>query len=146
MTHNFEDFQKFGKEQLESASSAATSVAKALQNIAAETGDYSKRAFQANSDFVQKLSGAKSLDSAIQIQSEYAKSAYGDFVAQVTKIGELCTSLAKNAFKPLESAIAKIQASTEQANAQVASNFAKAQDAAETQVEVAARLIKTVGR
>jgi hypothetical protein len=81
-----------------------------LQTIAAETTDYSKNSLESNSAYVEKLLGAKSLDNAIQIQSEFAKSAYEGFVAQATKIGELYTNLAKEAFKPVETAFAKVQA------------------------------------
>jgi hypothetical protein len=110
MTNNFEEFQKYGKEQLEAATTVAASLAKGLQTIAAETTDYSKKSLESSSAFVEKLLGAKSLDNAIQIQSEYAKTTYEGFVAQATKIGELYTNLAKEAFKPMESAIAKVQA------------------------------------
>jgi len=41
------------------------------------------------------------------VQSEYLKSFYADFVAQSTKISELYADLAKQAYKPLEGAIAK---------------------------------------
>jgi hypothetical protein len=110
MTSNFDEIQKFGKEQLEAASSVAASLAKGFQTIAAETTDYSKKSIESNSAYVEKLLGAKSLDNAIQIQSEYAKSAYEGFVAQATKIGELYTILAKEAFKPVETVFAKVQA------------------------------------
>jgi phasin family protein len=110
MSSNFDEFQKFGKEQLETASSVAASLAKGFQTIAAETTDYSKKSIESNSAYVEKLLGAKSLDNAIQIQSEYAKSAYEGFVAQATKLGELYTILAKEAFKPVESVFAKVQA------------------------------------
>jgi phasin family protein len=110
MTNNFEEFQKYGKEQLEAATTVAASLAKGLQTIAAETTDYSKKSLENSSAFVEKLLGAKSLDNAIQIQSEYAKTTYEGFVAQATKIGELYTNLAKEAFKPMESAFAKVQA------------------------------------
>ncbi len=110
MTSNFDEFQKFGKEQLEAASSVAASLAKGFQTIAAETTDYSKKSIESNSAYMEKLLGAKSLDNAIQIQSEYAKSTYEGFVAQATKISEIYTNLAKEAFKPVESAFAKVQA------------------------------------
>ncbi len=57
-----------------------------------------------------KALGAKSLDNAIEIQSEYAKSAYEGFLAQATKLGEFYTHLAKEAFKPVETVFAKAQA------------------------------------
>ena len=110
MSNHFDDLQKFGKEQLEATSTAAASFAKGLQTIAAETTDYSKTSLETNSAYVEKLLGAKSLDNAIQIQSEYAKSAYEGFVAQATKIGELYAKLAKEVFKPIESAYAAAQA------------------------------------
>jgi hypothetical protein len=57
---------------------------------------------------MEKLLGAKSYDTAIQIQSEYWKTSYAGFVAQATKIGELYSSLAKEAFKPVETAVNKV--------------------------------------
>ncbi|HEY0145107.1 MAG TPA: phasin family protein, partial [Methylovirgula sp.] len=75
----------------------------------AETTDYSKRSLETSSAYIEKLVGAKTLDNAIQIQSEYAKVAYERFVAQTSKISELYSNLAKEAFKPVESAIAKVQ-------------------------------------
>lgn len=109
MATNFDDFQKFSKEQLETVSSVAASLAKGFQTIAAEATDYSKRSLETSSAYLEKLVGAKSLDNAIQIQSEYAKVAYEGFVAQTSKISELYANLAKEAFKPVESAIAKAQ-------------------------------------
>jgi phasin family protein len=109
MFKNIEDFQKFGKDQLDVATETASSVSKGMQAIAVEATDYSKKSLETSTALIEKLLGAKSLDTAIQIQSEYAKSAYETFVAQATKFGELYTNLAKDAFKPVETAIAKVQ-------------------------------------
>jgi hypothetical protein len=64
-------------------------------------------------DFVEKMLGAKSLDTVVQIQSEYAKTSYAAFDAQAAKMRELHSSLAKAAFKPAELAIAKMQGTKE---------------------------------
>ncbi|PWB90042.1 phasin family protein [Methylocystis sp. MitZ-2018] len=69
--------------------------------MAAETTDYSKKSFEKNRAFFDKLIGVKKIDEAIQLQSDFAKSAYDDFLAHATKIGELYSSLAKGAFKPI---------------------------------------------
>jgi len=130
MPNNFDEFQKLGKEQLEAASTAAASLAKGFQTIAAETTDYSKKSLEANSAYVEKLLGAKSLDDAIQTHSEYAKSAYEGFITQATKIGELYTNLAKEAFKPVESMIAKVQAAAGPMTARAAAGPMTAQAAA----------------
>lgn len=93
------NFQELGKEQLESAATAATFLPTSFETIAAEATDYSKKSLENVSAFVEKLLGAKSFESAIHIQSAYAKTSYADFVAYLTKIGELYTKLAKEAFK-----------------------------------------------
>jgi hypothetical protein len=58
-------------------------------------------------DAWEKLMGAKSLEKAMEVQNEYLKSSYADFVAQSTKLGELYADLAKDAYKPFEGAMAK---------------------------------------
>jgi hypothetical protein len=112
MSNNYDEFHKFGKEQLEATTAATTSLAKGIQTIAAETTDYSKKSIAMNSAYLEKLLGAKSLDDAVQAQSEYAKSAYEGFAAQATKISELYANLAKVVFKPFEIMIAKVQTAT----------------------------------
>jgi hypothetical protein len=108
-TPNFEEFQKFSKQQLDVVNAATAAAAKGLQEIAAESSDYSKKAFAAASATMEKLLGSNSVESAIQIQSEYAKSAYEGLVAQASKIGEIYVKLATEAFKPVETALAKAQ-------------------------------------
>ena len=107
MANGFEDIQKFGKTQLDTATATTQSFVKGLQAIAAETTDYSKKSLENGSAFLEKLLGVKSLESAIQFHSDYAKTSYADFVAQATKLGELYSSLAKEAFKPVETAMRK---------------------------------------
>ena len=110
MANSFEDFQKFGKTQLESASQTSQSFVKGLQVIAAETTDYSKKSLESGAAFLEKLLGAKSIESAIQLQTDYAKTSYADFVAQASKVSELYSNLAKEALMPIEQAISQVQA------------------------------------
>ncbi|MDF2114697.1 phasin family protein [Roseiarcaceae bacterium H3SJ34-1] len=112
MFKSFEELQSFGKDQVEAATAASSALTKSLQAIATETSDYSKKSLEAATAAFEKIVSSKSIDAAFQAQSEYAKSAYESFVAQSTKIGELYTALAKDAFKPVEVAVAKVQAAT----------------------------------
>jgi hypothetical protein len=47
---------------------------------------------------MENLLGAKSLDKAFEVQTEYAKAAYESYVSEVTKLGELYSDLAREAF------------------------------------------------
>jgi phasin family protein len=102
-----EDIQQYGKEHMETLVASATTVQNGLQAIASAYGDYTKKSFEDTKSFVEKLSGVKSLDKAIEVQTEFAKSAYETFVAESQKIAGLYTDLAKQAYKPVEGLIAK---------------------------------------
>jgi len=100
----FEDFQNFSKQQVEAATVIATTLSKGLQEIAAETAEYSKTSMTTGAEAVERLLAAKTIETAIQVQTDYAKSAYEGFVARSTKINEIFTKIASEAFKPAQSA------------------------------------------
>ncbi len=106
---DFENLQKFGKDGVEDAASAASSFSESFQMFAAEANDYSKKSLENGSAFLEKLRGAKSWESAIQIQSDYAKSAYAEFVAYLVKMCDLYCSLFKRGATLIEKAAAKIE-------------------------------------
>jgi hypothetical protein len=110
MFTNFEELQKLSKEQMEAATAAAASVTKGIQTIATETTEYSKRSLESGSAYLEKLLGARKIEDAVQIQSDFAKTSYEGFVAQATRMGELYANLAREAFRPVENAFAKSQA------------------------------------
>jgi phasin family protein len=102
-----EDFQGYGKEHFETLVASATSVQHGLQAIASAYGDYTKKSFEDTKSFVEKLSGVKSLDKAMEAQTDFARSAYETFVAESQKIAGLYGDLAKQAFKPVETVVSK---------------------------------------
>ena len=107
MLKNVDEMQKVGKDNVEAAMKAFGVTSKGFQAIAAEVTNYSKKSFEDGTKVLEKLFGAKSLDKAIEIQADYAKTAYEGFVAQATKIGELYADLAKETYKPFEAYVAK---------------------------------------
>lgn len=104
----FEDLQQQSKEQLEAAAASAKNVTSGFQALATAYTDYSKKSFDDTKSFVEKFAGVKSLDKAIEVQSEFAKTAYETFVAESQKIVELYSDLAKQAYKPFEGLVAKV--------------------------------------
>jgi phasin family protein len=96
-----EDMQQYGKEHIETLQTGFKAIAGAY-------GDYTKKSFEDTKSFVEKLSGVKSMDKAIEMQTEFAKSAFETFVAESQKIAGLYSDLAKQTFKPLEGVAAKL--------------------------------------
>ena len=105
-----EEMQKFGKDSMEMAMTSFGALSKSAQAIAVEVADYSKKSVEGSAAAWEKLIGAKSMEKAMEVQSEYLKSSYEGLVAEATKLGELYVDLAKEAYKPFEGAIAKATA------------------------------------
>jgi hypothetical protein len=108
MVKNIDEIQQLGKENVDATMKAFGAVSKSMQAIAVEVADYSKKVFEQGTAATEKLFGAKSLDKAFEVQSDYVKNAYEGFVAQATKIGELYADLAKETYKPFENQFGKI--------------------------------------
>ncbi len=104
MTAGLDNTQHAENGQLDAVPIGLASYTTIFQAIVAE--GTAKKAVEARFACVEKLARAKSLETVIQIQSEYAKTAYAAFVAHATKMGELHSNLAKAAFKPVELPIA----------------------------------------
>jgi hypothetical protein len=92
--------QQDGKEQTDAANASISAFPGGFQAIATAYGDYTKKSFEDTKSFVERLSGVKSFDKAVEIQTEFAKSAFETFVAESQKIGALYGDLAKQAYKP----------------------------------------------
>jgi phasin family protein len=110
MVKNFEDLQQVSKENVEVAMKSAETMSKGAQAIATEMADYSKKSFEDGTAMLEKLFGVKSLEKAIELQTEFAKSSYEGFVAKATKISEMYAGLAKEGYKPFEAMMAKAKA------------------------------------
>jgi Phasin protein len=81
------------------AASADTSPV-GLQTIATAYRDYTRKSFADAQSFVEKLSGARSIDKAFEVQSEFAKQAYETFMADSWRIRALYGELVRQTLKP----------------------------------------------
>jgi hypothetical protein len=108
MLKNFDELHKLSKDNMDVTMKAFGATSKGVQAIAAEWADYSKKSFEEASAAAEKLFGAKSLEKAIEIQTDYAKTAYEGFVAGATRMGELYADLTKESYKPFESYVGKV--------------------------------------
>jgi hypothetical protein len=95
------------KKQFDAAPASANALSIDLQTIAAAYSDYTRKSFEQTGTFVEKLSAVRSLDKAIEVQTEFAKQAYENFIVESQKIRELYRGLARQTFKPFEGLVAK---------------------------------------
>jgi hypothetical protein len=70
--------------------------------------DYTMKSFDGSRSFVEKLIGVRSFDNAIEVQTEFARQAYADFVAESQNMCELYGGLARQIFMPWEHFAARV--------------------------------------
>jgi len=99
-----EDSQQAGKAAMDMTLNAFGVWSKGAQAIATEVIDYAKKSAESSAQAWEKLAGAKNLESVFEVQSQYARSAYEEFVAETAKLSELYVEFAREAYAPLRSA------------------------------------------
>jgi hypothetical protein len=71
--------------------------------------EYSKSAFDDAIRTWEQLIGVRSLEQAMQIQSDYAKRVYENHMAELKKLGEMTVGMVREASKPVEDASRKFR-------------------------------------
>jgi phasin family protein len=79
-----------------------------LQTIANAYRDYTRKSIEEFGSFVEQLSGVRTLDKAMTVQSEFVKRAYETSVAESQKICELHNKLAKQTLQPFQGLMGKM--------------------------------------
>jgi hypothetical protein len=102
----FDAIQKQGKESLDAVMASFGALSRGAQAAAAEAAEFAKRSAEQTSAATEKLSGARTVESAIQIQGEYVRTGYESLVTQASKMGALAATTAREAFAPVENLVA----------------------------------------
>jgi hypothetical protein len=84
--------------QIDTVISATDANSKWAFAIAAEAMGYWRKSFDDSYAFLEKLTHAQELDDVIEIQAEFARSAYSNFITHPFKLVELCSNMTREAF------------------------------------------------
>jgi phasin family protein len=98
---SYDEASTLGKETVEAMVNASTMTAKAMETVNAEVLAFAKSQIEESIAVSKSLMGAKTLHEVIELQNEYAKSAYEGYVSQSTKLSELVTKVSKEALEPI---------------------------------------------
>ncbi|KQZ54921.1 phasin family protein [Rhizobium sp. Root149] len=101
---NIEEANRKSKEAVDGVLKSYSEVAKSWQAIATETGEFSRKYMQDATSYFEQLMGVRTIEAALELQTNFAKSSYETAVAQTSKLTELYSELGKTLVKPLEAA------------------------------------------
>jgi phasin family protein len=110
VSKSVDDAAKLGKDQVEAYVTAGNVASKGFESINAEVMSFTKTQVEDQISAAKAMMGAKTLQEFIELQSGYAKSAFEAYTAHTTKLSEVATKVAQDAFAPIN---AQVQATVE---------------------------------
>jgi phasin family protein len=109
-TKGYGEMTDFGKDTVEAFVAASSATAKAVEAINAEVLAFSKTAFEDSVAAAKAVLAAKTLKEVVDLQTEFAKTAFESYVQQSSKLGEMTAKLTQEAMQPIS---ARFQAAVE---------------------------------
>ncbi|WP_309643151.1 TIGR01841 family phasin [Phenylobacterium sp.] len=108
------DVNAHSKKNLEAVIASVTASTKGAEALGAQAMAYSKKAVEDQVAAAKSLSGAKSLQEVIELQTTFAKSAMEAYMAEMGKMSEIVSASVKDSMKPLNervtAAVERLQA------------------------------------
>jgi hypothetical protein len=103
----FDNVQKLSKDGVDAAMKSFDALSKGAQSAAADASEFAKRSYEEGSLAMQKLAAVRTLDNALEIQTEFARASYENLVDHATKLGTAYTAMAREAFAPVGAMMSK---------------------------------------
>ena len=102
------------KDNLEAVVASVTAATKGAESLGAQAIAYSKKSVEDSVAAVKTLSGAKSIQEVVALQTSWAKTALEGYLAELNKASEIVSSSVKESLVPLNgrvtAAVEKFQA------------------------------------
>ena len=102
------------KKNLEAVIASVTASTKGAEALGAQAMAYSKKAVEDQVAAAKSLSGAKSIQEVVELQTSFAKTALEAYMAEVGKMSEIVSASVKDSMKPLNervtAAVERLQA------------------------------------
>ena len=98
----YDAFLGYGKETAEAVMKSATVAGKSAETINGEIYSFSKQSIEDTVAATKAVMGSKSVHEAFEFQTDFAKSAFESYIAELSKISELATAATKDSFAPFK--------------------------------------------
>ena len=92
----------YSKDTAEAVMKSATVAGKSVESINSEIYSFSKQSIEDSVAATKAVMGSKSVHEAFEFHTDFAKSAFESYVAELSKISELATSYTKDAYAPFK--------------------------------------------
>ena len=101
MAEGFSTFADFQKGSMEAVMASAGAFAKGVEKLATEQSTFVKAAFEDGVATAKAASGSKSVQEAIDLNSEFVREAVEKNLGQFNKVADICIETTKDTVEPL---------------------------------------------
>ena len=102
----YEQFLGFGKDNTEAVLKSANAAGKGIEIMNGELFAYTRKFFDGSVSATKAVLAARTLEEALQLQTEYGKALFQSQVEEAAKIGELALSIARETAEPFQARVA----------------------------------------
>jgi phasin family protein len=96
----FDHLATFNRHNIEAFIRSANVAAKGFELINTEILTFSRQALEDSVAATKAVMSSKSLQEAVEVQSDFAKTAFDTYVGQVSKMGDIVQTVTRGAFEP----------------------------------------------
>lgn len=101
----FAELNAEGKKNLDAIVASATAAQKGAETLSAQGLAFGKKSWEDGVAATQQLSGARSVQELLELQTSWAKSATEAYLAEMTKATETLTASVKDSFQPINARV-----------------------------------------
>jgi len=105
---NYGDVSEFGKENYQALVACSNAAKSGLEELQGETMAYSKQAMEESAAVTESAIKANSIQELVEIQSNFAKSAFESYLGQMTKVADMFSETSRVALEPLNNRMADV--------------------------------------
>ena len=95
------DANAHSKKNLEAVVASVTAATKGAEALGAQAMAFSKASFESQVAAAKSLTGAKSVQEVVELQTAFAKSALETYMAEMGRMSETVSASVKDSMKPL---------------------------------------------
>jgi phasin family protein len=103
-----DDVTSFNKSTVDALVKSANAASKGFEALSAEVLSYSKQSVEDAMAAAKAAMGSRSVQEFIEINTDFAKSAFDTYVGRVTKLGDMATTTAKDTFEPINNRVSAL--------------------------------------
>ena len=98
----------FGKENMEAWAASAAAAQKGFETLSARSAAFTKQALENHMAASKAIMTSKSVQEFVEKQSEYARSWFDAYVAEITSFSDLAAGVAKDALAPINERVSAV--------------------------------------